>query len=213
MRKFGENPPAGGDPPGTGRTFTGSLLVAHPRLRDANFRRSVLYLCSHSLETGTLGVILNRPLGTTAAELLPQHARREMLSRVPVYHGGPVGQDQLSFVEFCWTATSQPEEGEDVRLRSHLSLEEVEDLLAEAPTNSLGATGKQLRAVVGYAGWSGGQLEDEMRQNSWLLVKPSAQVFARPASYRDEKLWFHIFSHLGPAYKLLAAAPDDPSLN
>jgi putative transcriptional regulator len=63
---------------------------------------------------------------------------------------------------------------------------------------------------VGYAGWGAGQLEAEMKQKVWLLQKPSRSVLKLD---RLPKLWFDIMRGLGPWYKMLAAAPDDPSLN
>jgi putative transcriptional regulator len=65
-------------------------------------------------------------------------------------------------------------------------------------------------AFVGYAGWSAGQLEAEMKQKAWLLQKPTR------SSLQPEKLpklWFEIMRGLGPWFKMLSAAPDDPSLN
>ncbi|MBV9128551.1 MAG: YqgE/AlgH family protein [Verrucomicrobia bacterium] len=195
-------------------TFAGSLLVAHPNLRDPNFRRSVLYLSAHSSAGGALGVILNRPLGTTAADLLPHHESRELLTRVPVYHGGPVGQDQLSFAELRWGISGKSDPTETCQLRCHLALDEVTAMLSEgAFSASPPHGGKELRAVVGYAGWSGGQLEAEMKEHAWLLIEPQDNFFSQPLPAREKKMWFRVLSSLGPAYKLLAAAPDDPSLN
>ena len=67
-----------------------------------------------------------------------------------------------------------------------------------------------IRAFVGYAGWGAGQLEAEMKQKAWLVQKPSRAAL-KPD--RLPNLWFEIMRGLGPWYKMLAAAPDDPSLN
>ena len=175
----------------------GMLLVAHPGLKDPNFRRAVLFLSAHEADAGTFGLILNRPLHKPASHLLPEHDNRELLSRVPVYVGGPVGQDQLSFADLRW----DEEEGR-LELSFNLSLEE----LAEHD----GRGSKGLRAFVGYAGWSTGQLEGELEQKAWVVTRPE------PASLTPDggqQLWKNIMNSLGPDYKLLAAAPDDPSLN
>ncbi len=83
-----------------------------------------------------------------------------------------------------------------------MNLEEASTLLNDDPSS--------VRAFVGYAGWGAGQLEAEMKQNAWLLQKPSrATLKTKDLS----KLWFDIMRGLGPWYKMLAAAPDDPSLN
>ncbi len=144
-------------------------MVAHPGLQDPNFRRTVLYLSAHESDAGTFGLILNRPLDKPASHLLPDHERQGLLSQVPVYVGGPVGQDQLSFADLTWD-----EGGNQVRLRFNLSLDEVAEQAGRNPAG--------LRAFVGYTGWSVGQLEGEIEQKSWVLVKPE------PASVAPESV-------------------------
>jgi putative transcriptional regulator len=169
----------------------------------------VLYLTAHTAEAGAFGLILNRPLGRTAADVLPNHEEAALLSRVPVYLGGPVGQDQLSFAEMAWEKDLERPGKGAFYFRHNLSLEELGGLLAEETS---GGPARRLRAIVGYAGWAGGQLEGELAQNAWVIVKPQRKFFDHLPS-GEEKLWFGIMSSLGPAFKLLAAAPDDPSLN
>ena len=74
----------------------------------------------------------------------------------------------------------------------------------------LGHDPESLRAFVGYVGWGAGQLEKEMKQKAWLVHKPTPAAL-QPGKL--SKLWFDIMRGLGPWYKMLAAAPDDPSLN
>ena len=177
--------------------FQGLLLAAHPELKDPNFRRAVLLMTMHDAGEGALGFVLNRPLGKNAAELLPEHEEQELLQRVPVYVGGPVGHGQLGFAELDWNAQDNT-----VHLHTNLSLDQVAARLEENP--------RCVRAFVGYAGWAAGQLEGELGQKAWVLVRSG-----RNASRAEnvEKLWFEVMSGLGPGYKLQAAAPDDPSLN
>lgn len=178
--------------------FQGLLLAAHPGLRDPNFRRSVLLLTRHEAATGAFGFVLNQPLvGKTAADLLPGHDQQALLAKVPVYLGGPVGQDQLGFAGLDWDAR-----GKTLRLETHLSLDDVSQRLERGA--------EQVRAFVGYAGWSAGQLEAELAQKAWVLVKPVSSAVERSAL---ERLWFRVMGALGPTYKLLSAIPDDPSLN
>ena len=177
--------------------FQGLLLAAHPGLKDPNFRRSVLLLTMHDALTGAFGFVLNRPLGKSAADLLPEHDDQSILERVPVYLGGPVGQEQLGFASMKWNPGTK-----SLELETHLSLEEVADRLSTCPT--------EVRAFVGYAGWSAGQLEGELAQKAWVLAKPFE---AATASAAKERLWFKVMNALGPAYKLMAAMPDDPTSN
>ena len=89
VREFSQSHP---EPP----NLAGSLLIAHPSLLDPNFRRSVVYITAHTAEEGTHGIIINRPTENTVADLLPAGEIGE-LANLPVFVGGPVGQDQLTF--------------------------------------------------------------------------------------------------------------------
>ena len=139
--------------------------------------------------------MLNRPLGKRASELLPEHDQRQLLEQVPVYIGGPVGQDQLSFASLSLGKSKAD-------FQPNLSLDEVAARLRSDPNG--------VRAFVGYSGWAAGQLESELAQNAWVLVKPDVRG-ANPDPHH--RLWYKVMNSLGPVYKFLAAVPDDPSLN
>ena len=173
------------------------MLVAHPGLKDPNFRRSVLFLTTHQPTLGAFGFVINRPLGKNASELLPEHGQQPLLERVPVYLGGPVGQDQLSFASLSLGA-----EQAESRFQSNLTLDDVASRLEDNPSG--------VRAFVGYAGWGAGQLESEIEQEAWVLVDADSHEVS-PRS--NERLWYRVMNSLGPEYKMLAAAPDDPTLN
>ena len=177
------------------RSFAGSLLVAHPNMLDPNFRRTVLFISAHDPEDGAVGVILNRPLDKHVADLVSAETPAA-LADVPVYLGGPVGKDQLMLAAFEW------QKGKGLKLNHNVNVEEANERVNEDPLS--------ICAFVGYAGWSAGQLESEMKQNSWLLHKPTRSTL-KPE--RLPRLWFDIMRGLGPWFKMLAAAPDDPSLN
>src|SRR6266566_2117933 len=178
------------------RSLAGSLLVAHPNMLDPNFRRTVLFVSEHDPNEGALGVIINRPLDRQVADLVTE-APPATLAKVPVFLGGPVGKNQLMFAAFEW------EKGEGLKLNHNVGLKEASDAAGQRKPATI-------CAFVGYAGWGAGQLEAEMRQKAWLLQKPSSSVLQLD---RLPKLWFDIMRSLGPWYKMLAAAPDDPSLN
>jgi len=180
---------------GTPLNLAGSLLVAHPNMLDPNFRRAVLLIYEHDLNEGAGGLIINRPLDKQVVDLVNE-APPEGLADVPVFLGGPVGKNQLMFAAFEWEA------GEGLRLNANVGVDEAHQRAGADPAS--------VRAFVGYAGWSAGQLEEEMKQKAWILQKPTRAALA-PA--RLPKLWFEIMRGLGPWYKMLAAAPDDPSLN
>lgn len=182
-------------PSGNSRSFAGQLLVAHPNLLDPNFRRSVLFISAHDEEDGAVGVIINRPLDKHVSELVSDNAPKA-LADVPVFLGGPVATDQLMFAAFDWKGRDSLSLNQDVAIAAALHLD--------------GPERQSIRAFVGYAGWTAGQLEKELEQHAWLLQKPDRAALAPE---KLPKLWFEIMRNLGPWFKMLAAAPDDPSLN
>ena len=176
----------------------GRLLVAHATLRDPTFRRTVLYVCDHDPEDGAYALVLNRPLDQTAADFLPDDDATEVLAQVPAFQGGPVGSDRLVFTNFTWDPKKNV-----ATVHHALGMSEVTALIADG-------LAAQLRAFVGYAGWSGGQLEEELKHDSWVVAEPVRASFRIDGAV---KLWADTLSRLGPRYKLMAVQPDNPSLN
>jgi len=188
MRELGEE--------GSSRSFAGSLLVAHPNMLDPNFRRTVLFISEHDPKEGALGVVINRPLDRQVADLVSETPPSD-LADVPVFLGGPVGKNQLMFAAFEW------KKGNQIKFSHHVALQQANSAPGENDMMTI-------CAFVGYAGWGAGQLENEVKQKAWLVQK------ANPSFLKIERLpnlWFEIMRGLGPWYKMLAAAPDDPSLN
>ena len=177
--------------------LTGSLLVATPSLVDPNFRRTIIFVTRHEATDGALGVILNRPSGTNLGNLTDSP---ESLKKVPVFEGGPVEQQQilLARIHVMELGASFETFGQ----KYERSDEE----------NFLGH--HDLRAFNGYAGWSEGQLEDEIRENSWLTIPPTASLLSAIQTPEEGlSRWRGIMKELSPVYRLLAEAPDDPSMN
>ncbi len=177
-------------------SLAGSLLIAHPSLLDPNFRKTVLLISANDAQDGSFGLTLNRPAGHTVEEILPGKSLGP-LGRVPVFLGGPVARDQLVFASFRWH-----EETERLECQHHLVIEEAEQVLQDESVI--------VRAFVGYAGWSKGQLEGELAQRSWLVGKPPRDVLDLA---RCPTLWRDITSTYGPWFQLLAEAPDEAGQN
>ena len=87
--------------------MSGSILLSHPTLVDPNFFKSILFISAHSDDQGTLGVILNRPLGKTLGEL-DISFQNKSFAQVPVFEGGPVETEKLIVAAWEWldSATS-----------------------------------------------------------------------------------------------------------
>ena len=175
--------------------LAGSLLLAHPAMRDPNFRRSVVLLSAHG-DDGAMGVVLNRPLGKQLGDLNAQFAA-SAIAGVPVYKGGPVQTEQLILA--AW----RPEP-----LESGFKLYFGID--ADKAAALQGEEGVRLRAFLGYSGWSKGQLENELRHNTWVITPVSTEVLERTDG---PGLWRTILGGLSPEWKLMAEEPEDLSGN
>lgn len=177
--------------------LTGKLLLSHPALRDPSFRRTIVFLPNYDAEGGAFGLIINRPTREVLADFLVEPPAPSPLSEVPVYTGGPVGTDELTLAAFSFSESTGI-----VSCQTHLTLDQAEAMKSEG--------GLIVRAFRGYAGWSSGQLEGEIHQHAWLVKEPEPKLITGEL---NEQTWVGLVSSLGPAYHLLALAPDDPSLN
>lgn len=185
-------------------SLKGSLILADPSLREPTFFQSVLLLTEHSSQEGALGYILNRPLGKRVGDLLGSDVlseeQRSHLEGVPVFLGGPVNTEHLTFSALGWSESLQGED-ETLQYSTHLSAAEATRYKIE---------GFHIRAYVGYSGWEGGQLEQEMEENSWIRHRAEREIID------DEKLdglWKALLREHGPYNRFIADEPDDLSLN
>lgn len=175
--------------------LAGSLLLAHPSMRDENFRRAVVLLSSHD-DKGAMGVVLNRPLDKRLGQLNAEFALSP-LANVPLFQGGPVQTEQLLLCAWKFNADQS-----GFQLMFGIDPNKAIELVEEEGTH--------LRAFLGYAGWTGGQLENELQQNTWVVTPLVAQLMNEKP---DETLWRTILTELNHDWKLLVDEPDDPSLN
>lgn len=145
--------------------LAGRLLVAMPGIEDERFERAVLYLCAHDAEQA-MGLAVNRPVeGLTVVELLDKLGVESEIKAQDdlVLLGGPVELER-GFVLHTDDFNSPDS---TVPLADGLGLTATRDVLA--------AMGSRIhrprRAILalGYAGWGPGQLEQEVRDNIWLI--------------------------------------------
>ncbi len=181
--------------PESSAVLAGSLLLAHPALKDPHFRRTVVLLSTHDAD-GAMGVVLNRPAGKSLGELDPAFALGA-LAQVPLFEGGPV---QTTQVILCAWRPHPEQDG--YQLMFGIDPEKATELSQEE--------GVYLRAFLGHAGWTGGQLDNEMKQNTWVVSPLVADLLDDKP---DERLWRDLLGQIDHEWKLLANEPEDPSLN
>lgn len=169
-----------------GENLTGSLLVAHPDLRDPNFRRTIIFLSQHIPEEGATGFVLNRPIPFEA----------DGGPKAPAYFGGPVEAGKMLLTSLQWR-----ENPSMVAFRAFNGGEE---------DDSRRGWEDGLRLFAGYSGWSVGQLEQELEQNAWLLLTPTRELIEMK---KPDTAWKNIMRASGPFFHLLSDAPEDPRQN
>jgi putative transcriptional regulator len=176
-------------------SLAGQLLLAHPALTDPNFKRTVILLSAHG-DDGAMGVVLNRPLGRQLAELNAEFALGP-LAGVALYGGGPVEPQQLILVSWQWLKQEQA-------FQLHFGIE------PEKAAQLIGTPGVVVRGFLGYAGWGKGQLEREMKQDTWFITTIDGGQLEETEGVA---LWRKLLCELDPELRLLANEPDDPTVN
>lgn len=181
--------------------LAGSLLVASPQIEEGTFRRAVILLLHHD-EDGAQGVILNRPLDADIDAVLP--GWKSVATRpATMFQGGPV--ELNSAIGLVTVPGDEPEPLGVKHLFGGLGLVDL-----DAPPNLVAPEVAGMRIFAGYAGWLGGQLENEIRRGDWYVVaSESRDAF----SSAPDRLWSQVLARQSDNLKLVAGFPDDPSLN
>jgi len=178
------------------RSLAPGLLVALPQLLDPNFKRTVVLLIHHD-ESGTFGLVLNRPSEISSESLCSTLGIDWGGARADrVDWGGPV-QPNTGWVLLGAEGAGDDEASEVAAgvyfAGSLATLRRV----AESP-------GDELRLFLGYAGWGPGQLESELAQGAWLLAPANTDVIFH---VEREILWEHVLRRLGIDPVTLVATP------
>jgi len=181
------------------KSLKGQLILDNGKLRGSFFHRTVILICQHDSE-GAFGLVLNRStknkVGEAVVANLPDTLKEETL-----FLGGPVQPQALSYLH---NDTYLP----DANVLTNLSLGHSLDSLVDLG-ESFSST-VRLKIFAGYAGWSPGQLEEEMKRDTWMTHPASLELVFHP---NPEQLWPAILKEKGWKYKLIAESPEDPSWN
>ena len=178
-------------------SLKGRLLVSLPPLVDHNFNRTVILVLAHAGH-GALGVVLNRPGMTPAAEIF-RHLEDALSPPGVIFSGGPVEPDGI----ICLAAGTVAEGTE-----GYSSV--LDDIGSLDPRRSAPDGVQAVRVFRGYAGWSPGQLEDEIGAGAWLAF---GATVADAFTAEPDNLWPAVLRRQGSRYARLANYPRDPSLN
>ena len=143
----------------------GTLLIAEPFLKDPNFSRTVVFICDHH-EQGSFGFVLNRAYGHTLDELMNDMSDL----KIPVFYGGPVQMDTIHFLhQYPSKIPGGFQVVDDVYWGGNFET-------AIALIRSGEIDPNKIRFYIGYSGWSSGQLNDELKEKSWLTVQATRKL-------------------------------------
>jgi putative transcriptional regulator len=176
----------------------GRILLSEPFLNDSFFKRSVI-LMAENAETGSMGFILNKPVGYAVHELVSEFPEFD----AQVYFGGPVESNSLFFLH-----TAPDLIGFSFEIADGIFYGGHYDKVKQYAGLGL-LKPNQIRFFAGYSGWDAGQLDFEMDEESWL-------VFERPGGLlqmKPETLWGELLKQSHSEMAIWANYPDDPTLN
>lgn len=178
----------------------GCLLYAEPSIiGDICFNRAVILISAFNTE-GTVGFILNKPLGFSIDELIP-----ELRENFPVFNGGPVEQDNLYFIHNVPQLIS-----ESIEISNGIYWGGNFDSAIKYVNSGL-ILPHNIRFFLGYSGWAPNQLESECASDSWIVTKNTFQ--SKLLHVPIEDLWKNQLIMMGAEYAVWSNAPEDPSLN
>ncbi len=186
----------------------GSLLVARPTIGDPCFGRSVILVVEHSND-GTMGLMMNRIINLTASDVLNELFDITLTKngRLPLFLGGPVRTDELLFVHDLPQDTLPGGEAiGDSGLYIGGNIDTLKRLMMERTD-----IGQHIRLCVGYSGWEGGQLADELSRHDWVVLDGSSEMMLLTTPY--DQLWHNAVQRFGDRYRLWLNWPVDPHLN
>ena len=177
----------------------GDVLISEPFMNDFYFRRSVILLIDHN-EEGSLGVIFNKRLTIPFNEIVQGFPEFNS----DVYLGGPVETDRIFFIHTVGEMIPDSHlisnglywSGNISVLKSMIKMDLIKP--------------HEVRFYVGYAGWDGGQLRNELKANTWVVGRFTAKQLLRTM---PGKMWSDFVKQIGKRYALWDKFPVNPSEN
>lgn len=180
------------------QSIKGQLLLDGGELQGSFFHRAVVLVCEHNAE-GAFGLVLNRVMENKVGDMVVADLP-ELLREQSLYLGGPVQPSALSYLH---SDAFLP----DANVMSNLSLGHSLESLVELGESFLPT--RKVKIFAGYAGWTAGQLEGEMKRKSWVSHPATVDlVFADPVT-----LWKRILNEKGGRHRLISEGPENLSWN
>jgi putative transcriptional regulator len=177
----------------------GDFLIAHPMLQDGYFKRAVIYLTEDNTE-GSLGFVLNFKTDLLLRDVFP-HIKN---GNFPVYEGGPVSKDQLYYIHNLGNDLS-----DSIKIKDGLwwggNFFELAHMIDHGKVKT-----HNVRFFVGYAGWTSGQLKNELIQKAWFVNEGDPLTVL---NNNPKTIWGDELAKIKDSYKVFSHIGFDPNLN
>jgi len=181
----------------------GKILISEPFLRDAFFQRSVVLLAEHN-DDGSMGFVLNKNTGLFLNDFVEPLGEQLKSLRIPLYMGGPVSVERLFYIHSLGDLVP-----DSIQIGNNLYVDGDFEALCYYLLSNQPVKGK-VKFFLGYAGWTTHQLDDEIRQNSWLVgdATPRNMMLAT-----GDTFWKKAVTSIGGSYLTWINYPKYPHLN
>ncbi|MDP4224607.1 MAG: YqgE/AlgH family protein [Bacteroidota bacterium] len=177
----------------------GKILISEPFLPDTFFNRSVVYLTDHNPK-GSVGFILNKKLDIRISDAVSGFEGWDENLNM----GGPVAPDTLHYLH-----NLGPLVPKSVHVGGNIywggDIDKIRELIRSGSVKP-----SQIRFFLGYSGWSAGQLERELKENSWVIAKVRSDMIMNS---REVDSWKRFLKSLKNKYRVWADFPDSPEMN
>lgn len=177
----------------------GKILISEPFLPDSFFNRSIVYLTDHT-DQGSVGFILNKKLDLKICDAIDGFdGWEEMLNM-----GGPVAPDTLHYLHSMGKIIPKSVQV-DKNIYWGGEIDVIRELIKIGKIKN-----SQIRFFLGYSGWSAGQLERELKENSWVIASVKSDIIMNS---RGDDTWKKVLRSLKNKYRVWADFPDSPDMN
>ena len=178
----------------------GKALIAEPFMFDSTFGRSVICICEHDAEDGTVGFVINKKTPYKISQLIEEINDFE----APTFFGGPVSPGTLHYLHNVGDLLDG-----SIQIKPGIfwggHFEKLIFLI-----NSELIKPSNIKFFLGYSGWEAGQLDEELIHGSWIVddIDPNYIFKTKP-----RKLWSQILSNKGNTYSVIAQMPNSTRIN
>lgn len=177
----------------------GKILISEPFLPDTFFNRSIVYLTDHTPQ-GSIGFILNKKLDIKVSSAIEGfEGWNEYLNM-----GGPVAPDTLHYLHNMGDLIPK-----SVLVDGNTywggDIDSIRELIKTGKIKQ-----SQIRFFLGYSGWSAGQLESELKEDSWVIAKVKSDIILNNNS---DDTWKRVLRSFKNKYRMWADFPDSPEMN